>query len=238
MDGAPEKHEIVHAIVKLSQFLHLVGRRQKRFDLLRQGKKFADAALSQLFRNLLLDLAEVQREQEQTRHLRGERLGGGDADLRTSVGINETVRLPRNRRAFDIRDGDGARSLLPGFALRCGGVGGFSRLRNKDTEFAPPDDRVAVFELAGVVHIDGHAGQFLHHELPRHSRMTAGARSHDVNPSHRAQFLVRDVDLVQVDSSLGERDARRNGSPQGVGLLEDFSNQMMWEFARFSHCSP
>ena len=67
--------------------------------------------------------------------------------------------------------------------------------------------------------------------------MTAGPRSHDVDPPQRAQFLARDVDFVQANPSLGQRDAGRNRSPQRVRLLKNLSNQMMRKFARLSHCS-
>ena len=80
-----------------------------------------------LFRDFFLDLAQVQREQKQTGHLSGERLGRGNADFGTSVGVDEAVGFAGNRRAFDIRNRDGARPFMPGFALRGGGVGGFSR---------------------------------------------------------------------------------------------------------------
>ena len=53
VDGAAEEHEIVDAIVKLGEFLDLVGGRQDRFRLLRNREKFGDVllgrALSRLF---------------------------------------------------------------------------------------------------------------------------------------------------------------------------------------------
>jgi hypothetical protein len=47
--------------------------------------------------------------------------------------------------------------------------------------------------------------------------MTTGPRGHDVNPPQRAQFLARDMDFIQANQSLGQRDARFNVS--GITLL-------------------
>ncbi len=99
-----------------------------------------------------------------------------------------------------------------------------------------PDHGIAVFELAGIVDVDGNGGEFLHHVLAGHAGMTAGTGSDNVDAPQSAQFIARDAYVVEVNASLGQRDARLDRAAQSIGLLEDFANQMMREFARFSHC--
>jgi hypothetical protein len=55
----------------------------------------------------------------------------------------------------------------------------------------------------------------------------------------RARSSSREIWISsRCEPSVGERDARFDGSPQGVGLLKYLSNQMMGKFACLSHCSP
>jgi hypothetical protein len=65
--------------------------------------------------------------------------------------------------------------------------------------------------------------------------MATGSGGDDVNPPQGAQFVARNVDFIQMNQSLGQRNARFYGAPQGVGLLKDFANQVMRKFAGLRH---
>ena len=64
VDGAAKKHEIVHAIVKLGELLHFIGRGEDGFRFLGKREKFANVVLGQRLRHLLLDFTEVERKQK------------------------------------------------------------------------------------------------------------------------------------------------------------------------------
>ena len=85
------------------------------------------------------------------------------------------------------------------------------------------DHGIAVFEFAGVVDVDGHGGELLHHVLSGHAGVAACAGGDDVDPPDGMQFLARDVDFVEANQSVGERNAGFDGATQGIGLLKNLS---------------
>src|ERR1700723_534951 len=63
-------------------------------------------------------LAELEREQKQSRQLGGESLGGGDADLRAGMGVDGAMGLARYHGVDHVADGDGLRAEGDHLALR------------------------------------------------------------------------------------------------------------------------
>jgi hypothetical protein len=53
------------------------------------------------------ELAELERQQKQRGELRGEGLGGGDADLRAGVGVDGAVGLAGHHGVHHVADGHG-----------------------------------------------------------------------------------------------------------------------------------
>ena len=129
----------------------------------------------------------------------------------------------------------GARAFGLGFALRRRGVGGLAGLRDHDGEFARPDQGIAIFEFAGVIHVHRDVDQVLNHVLPGHARVPAGARGHDVDPAQRAQFVRADADLIEPHHRLLERYPGLDGVPQALRLLEDFLQHVVGESPFVSH---
>ena len=125
-----------------------------------------------------------------------------------------------------------------GLAQRSRGVSRFARLSNKYAEFTRPDQRVAIFELARVVDINMYSGKFLRHELARNSGMTTRPGSDNVDALNGAQFFNGNLHFFKAHSSLIERDARLNSSPQAFGLFENLANQVMRKLALLNHRSP
>ena len=124
------------------------------------------------------------------------------------MGVEHAIGFAGDGRAFDIRNGDGARSFGFGFALRRSGVGSLAGLSNNDRQLAASDERIAVLEFAGVVDIDGKLHQLLDHVLPGHARVTTGARSDNVYALEIAKFFSADADIVQSHNAFLQRDAR------------------------------
>ena len=89
--------------------------------------------------------------------------------------------LARDHRADHVADGERLRALLLGFALGRQRIGGFAGLRDHDGQRVRSDDRIAVAELAAVVHFDRDARQLLDHEFAGQRRMPTGAASDDLD---------------------------------------------------------
>ena len=77
--------------------------------------------------------------------------------------------VPAARRvtaaADDVADGEGLGAFGDELVLRGDGVGGFAGLGDEEAEGGGVGDGVAVAVLAGVVDIDGEAGEALDHEF-------------------------------------------------------------------------
>ena len=143
------------------------------------------------------------------------------------MGVEHAVGFAGNGRIDDVRDGDGARAFGLGLALGGGGVGGFTGLRDHDGQFARADQRIAIFKLAGVIHIHGNVDQVLDHVLTGHAGVPAGARGHDVDPAQGAKFIGADADVIKPHHSFFERYAGRDRVPQALRLVEDFLKHVM-----------
>src|SRR6267143_6978958 len=100
--------------------------------------------------------------------------------------VDDAIGLACDGRAHNVRDGDGARAPLLGLAQGAGGIGCLTRLSNKDAELARPDGWIAIFELARVVNIHVHIGEFLGHELTRNAGMSASPGSDNIDAANGA----------------------------------------------------
>ncbi len=126
-------------------------------------------------------LAELEREQEERGELRGESLGGGDADLRAGVGVDGAVGFARDHGADDVADGDGLRAEANHFALRGERVGGFAGLGDEQAEGVAVGDGIAIAVFAGVVDVDGQTREALDHVLAGEGGVPTGAAGGDVD---------------------------------------------------------
>jgi len=91
--------------------------------------------------------------------LAGKSLGGCDADLGTGVGVDGSGGLARDHGADYVADGERVGAFRFGFALSGDRVGGFTGLRNDQSDRAGIDDGIAVAPFAGVVNLDGGRGR-------------------------------------------------------------------------------
>ena len=123
-----------------------------------------------------LRLAQVHRQDEQRGQLAGERLGGSHADLRPGVRVEGAGGLARDHGAHHVADGQRLRAFLLGLALRGQRVGRLARLRDHHRQRVVADDRIAVAELAAVIHLHRDARQLLDHELAGQRRRASWCR--------------------------------------------------------------
>ena len=223
VDAAAEEEEVA-GVWKSSWRAGRTGRRRVRRDRLRSCR---GAWLSSSTRRLALgvgdgsaDLREMQREDEERGELGGEGLGGGDADLGAGVGVDGAVGLAGDSGADDVADGEGLGAFGDQLALGGEGVGGFAGLGDEQADGVGVGDGVAVAVLAGVVDLDGEAGEALDHELAGEAGVPAGAAGGDVDLAGAAEVLVGDLHFVEEDFAGVERDAAEGGVADGARLLE------------------
>ena len=74
------------------------------------------------------DLCKIQRNQVGNVKLGTVSFGGCNSDFRTSPGIHDMVRFPRNRTAHNIYDRKNFCAQFFGFPQSCQGIGSFPRL--------------------------------------------------------------------------------------------------------------
>ena len=97
------------------------------------------------------------------------------------MGVDGAVGVAGDRGADDVADGDGLGAVGDHLALRGEGVGGFAGLGDEQAEGVGVGDGVAIAVLAGVVDVDGDAGEALDHVLAGEGGVPAGAAGGDVD---------------------------------------------------------
>ena len=157
---------------------------------MRNAHEFRQQALLAVLGQRAAHLAQVHRQQHQRRELAGKRLGRGHADFRPGVRQNRSGGLARDHRAVHVADGQRLRAFHLGFALRGQRVGGFAGLADADGQRLGVDDRIAIAELAAVIHFDRNSRQLLDHELAGLPGVPAGAAGHDLYVREFAEFLL------------------------------------------------
>jgi len=142
-EGAFQRNRVVQATAQEQRVFHAgeVFRpgdhlRLQRQHRLQSGRQVAHGLEVFVFLRLAqaaAHLGQHQREQEQARQLRRERLGGGHADL--DAGARDVCQLafPHHRAGGHVADGQGlGHAQALGVAQRGQRVGGLARLRDGD----------------------------------------------------------------------------------------------------------
>ena len=155
--------------------------RENLFDLAGDFAEFADERTRTVRIEPAAELTQLQGEQKKRGQLRGEGLGGGDADLRAGVGVDGAVRFARHHGVDHVADGDSFGAEGDHLALRGKGIGCLAGLRDEQAECVAIGDGIAIAVLAGVVHVDGQAREALDHVLAGKGGVPAGAACGDVD---------------------------------------------------------
>ena len=164
---------------------------------------------------------EVQREQGQGHELRREGLGGRHADLGAGVGEEGARRFARQHRALHVADRDRQRALLLGLAEGGQRVRGLPALADGHGQRLGAHDRVAVAELAAVVHLGRHLRHLLEQVLAHQRRVPARPAGQEQHALRAPQLLGRRPQLLQVDFALLQADAPEQRVPHRARLLVD-----------------
>ena len=91
---APQIQHVVYILVFLGDVLHMAAVVEGPLDFLGDAVKFVDELLAFLVLHRALQFGEAQGQHGHHRHLRGERLGGGNTDFGTGMGVDARVGNP------------------------------------------------------------------------------------------------------------------------------------------------
>ena len=204
---------------------------QGPLHLLRQTHHLLDISGVLLLADFLPHQGELYRQGIAGNQLGAVGLCGCHGDFRPRQGVKYIVRLPGNGASHHIDDGQGPYSLLLGKAQGRQGVSRLPRLTDDHHQGVGVQERSAVAELRGQLHPDGDFCQILNHILGRNPYMVGGAAGHKLNLGDRTDFLVRQMNLRQVNVPVLYH--RVQGIQSRSGLLVDFLHHEMLVAALF-----
>ena len=182
---------------------------EERGHLRRQRVQLVEDHLDLVGRERLSHLGELERDQREQRHLRGEGLRRGDPDLEPAAREERGVDLARDLRAHHVRDRERAGVLFAGKPHRCERVGRLAGLGDPDHERVPREDRVAVAPLAGDVRLDRNPRPLLDDVAADHAGVVGRPAGEDHDTAEVPQLLVSEAetleDEVPVPHTVAER---------------------------------
>ena len=111
------------------------------------------------------------------------------------------------------------------------GVGRLARLREGDDDGVAVDGRIAIAELAGVLDLDGNAGELLEQILADQGRVIAGAARRQDDALDLAQLLRVEVQAAEVGAAFVIVEPAAQGVLQRLGLLVDLLEHEVLEVA-------
>ncbi len=165
--------------------------------------------------------ADGQGDHSQHGDLAREGLRRGDADLRAHVDVAPRVGGARNGRSDHVADAEDEGPLPLGELQRRQRVGRLARLRYGDQNVAFADDRMAVAELAGILHLDGYAAELFEEVLSDQSGVPRRAAGHDDDaPGLQKALPVFQYARDRQPLAVG-RYAAADAVCDGFGLLEN-----------------
>ena len=154
---------------------------QHLFDLAGDAAQLLDQRDRLRYVERAAQLAQLDRQQKQRGQLRGKGLGGSHANLRAGVRVDGAVGLARHHGVHHVADGHGLGAERDHLALRGQRIGGFAGLGDEQAQRIAVGDGIAIAVFAGVVHIDGQAGQPLDHIFAGQAGVPTGAAGGDVD---------------------------------------------------------
>ncbi len=173
-----------------------------------------------LGRERAADLRELERDEDQQRHLRGERLRGGDADLEPAARVEDGVDLARDLRAHLVRDRDGRRAGRLREAHGRDRVARLAGLRDPDHQRVLGENRVAVDPLGRDVRLDRQARPLLDDVAADDARVVGGAARENDDAAQVLDLLVGEPQSLELELGAGP-DAVADRLAHRIGLLVD-----------------
>ena len=214
--------DVEHILVKTVLFrkgLDRVDIGQDLGDLCGDLMQLRNQLRRTLCRNRLLDLCHVEREHKEEHELRRICFRRCDRDLGTRPCIDNLIRFARNRRSNYICDG---KSLCPAplrLLERGERITRLPRLRNHNQERVLIDNRVAITELRGDIHLDEDACKLFDVVFTHKTRMVRSTTRNDVDLVERIQIVRIPCEFVKGDGFFIRRDALAHRIAHRLRLL-------------------
>ena len=218
VDAAAQVEPILALDVALGEFADGIRHGQDALDLGRDRVELAEQ-IGGALGGQVAAAAHVDGQQRQHGDLAGKCLGAGHADLRADVQVHAGVGLTRDARSHHVDDAQGGGALELQFAQRGHRIGGLPRLAEHDAERVALNDRIAVAQFAGVLHLGRHARQFLEQVLADQAGVPGGAAAGQDHALEAGQFAFAVGEAAQHHLALGEVDAPAQRVAQRRGLL-------------------
>ena len=227
VDGIPfvdeELGNLLDLVVQLEGLLHLLGNQLQTAD---------DAVVFGERQGAFL-AGQTEGHQGEDGHLGGKGFGRSHANFRTRVRVGAGLGDAGNRRTHHVADADDGRALALGELDGGDGVGGFARLRDGDDDVVLVNQRVAIAELGGILHLDGNAYQTLEQVLADDACVPRSAARHDDEASGIQHLLFVLNDAAECHNVLFHVQTAAHAVLDGAGLLEDLLQHEMLETALF-----
>ena len=220
VDAAAQVEPVVALDVALGEVADGIRHGQDALDLGRDRVELTEQ-IGGALGGQVAAAAHVDRQQRQHGHLAGERLGAGHADLRADVQVHAGVGVARDGGPHHVDDAEGGGALELQLAQGGHRVGGLARLAEHDAERVALDDRIAVTQLAGVLHLGRYARQFLEQVLADQAGVPGGAAAGQDHALKAGQFAFAVRQSAQHHLALGRVDAPAQRVAQRSRLLVD-----------------
>ena len=218
-DMTAEIEEERRAVVPLRDLLDRVVAVEEVLDLLRQRVERVEDERQLFGRQRLAHLGELERDEEEQRDLRGERLRRSHRHLDAAPRVEHRVDLTRDLRAHHVRDRDRVRTHGARELHRLDRVAGLARLRDADHERGLVEHRVAVDPLGGDVVLDRDARPLLDRVARGDTGVIRGAGGEDDDAAQPTELVVVHPETLELEAAVADAVTDRVGD--GLRLLVD-----------------
>ena len=145
--------------------------------------------------------------------------------------VDAAVGLARDARPDDVAQRQRRVALALRLAQRRQGVRRLAGLGNCHDDGVAVDGRVAVAELAGVLHLHRDAGQLLEEVLADEPGVVARAAGGHDDAVDLAELLRREVQAAEVGGAVGLVEPAAHRRRERLGLLVDLLEHVVREVA-------
>ena len=190
-------------------------------DLVGHSLKLRDVLANGLVGESAPHTSDVQSNQVERGYLSDKSLCGCHSNLRTSVSVDNSVRLARNRRSVRVAHGNNLRAGLHREPDRHKRVHRLTRLANRDDERTFSQNRVTVTELVSELNVNRYTSPRLNGVLAEHASVCGCSTGNNDDAIDVGDDLIAErLEFSELDQTV--LNATKNGVGYGIRLLADF----------------
>jgi len=221
VDAATEEQKVLRVHVLAGQPFIVVPIGQYPSGQVGQHREIVQKFAPPLPRERSPRLAQVHGQQVGCHHLRRERLGGGHADFRAGVQVDDPVRQTGCLRADDIHEGDRLHSFVARGFHGSERVHRFTGLRDNQYDAPRFEQRISIAELGTVIYLHGKSGEILDKELGQQAGVPGRTAAHGMQATQVGKHRPQALQIRQDHLAAVEIDAAADHIRDRPGLLVD-----------------